>query len=109
MTERPTTVHALLLYSLEEHRLLEQHIFDESEEVDEDARSEMAISAYFQMEQEHRNRKDVEIVLIGADSLKTIQATHGSYFRETVAVDATSVEELLQQLIERLAENTEPR
>lgn len=44
----------------------------------EDARK--AIEAYSKAEREHAEAKDLEIVLIGADSLKTVQRTHANYF-----------------------------
>lgn len=39
-----------------------------------------ALAAYEAAEQEHRDRDDVDIVLLGADSLETIKKTHSSYF-----------------------------
>jgi len=36
--------------------------------------------AYEAAERAHRDRDDVDIVLLGADSLKTIKKTHSSYF-----------------------------
>jgi hypothetical protein len=39
-----------------------------------------AIAAYEDAEEENRNRSDVDIVLLSADSLETIKRTHSSYF-----------------------------
>jgi hypothetical protein len=47
---------------------------------------ERAVAAYSAKEKELQNRKLVEIVLIGADSLKTVQLTHANYFDGSVAV-----------------------
>lgn len=41
-----------------------------------------AAAAYAELEQEHRSDKNLEIVLIGADSLETIKSTHGNYFED---------------------------
>jgi len=39
-----------------------------------------AIEAYAKAEETYRRRDDVEVVLLGADSLDTIKKTHSSYF-----------------------------
>jgi hypothetical protein len=39
-----------------------------------------AASAYAELEREHRDDPNVEIVLVGADSIETIKRTHGNYF-----------------------------
>ncbi len=39
-----------------------------------------ALEAYAEAEQLYRGRDDVEVVLLGADSLETIKKTHSSYF-----------------------------
>jgi len=41
---------------------------------------EAALAAYTEREHEYRERDDVDIVLLGADSLETIRQTHSSYF-----------------------------
>ena len=43
-----------------------------------------AIVAYSQAERDYESEKDVEVVLIGADSLETVRATHANYFSGTV-------------------------
>lgn len=43
-----------------------------------------AAEAYAQLERVHRYSADVEIVLVGSDSLDTIKRTHGNYFDEDV-------------------------
>ena len=40
-----------------------------------------ALAAYEQAEQDTRDRTDVEVVLLSADSLATIKRTHSSYFQ----------------------------
>jgi len=39
-----------------------------------------ALSAYEKIEKESLGRDDLDIVLLGADSLETIKRTHSSYF-----------------------------
>jgi hypothetical protein len=64
-------VHFLLVYDHAEGRLLEQREFADADE---------AVAAYAVSEQQHRWDRDLEIVLIGADSIETIHRTHGHYF-----------------------------
>lgn len=45
-----------------------------------------AVSAYAEKEREYRDRKMVEIVLIGSDSLETVKLTHANYFDGSVAL-----------------------
>ena len=40
----------------------------------------VAGTEYARLEAEHRDDPNYEIVLVGADSLETIQKTHGHYF-----------------------------
>ena len=39
-----------------------------------------AIAAYAACEEAHRDNRDIQVVLIGSDSIETIQQTHGHYF-----------------------------
>lgn len=41
---------------------------------------EAAVEAYTELETQCRGRDDLDIVLLGADSLETIKKTHSSYF-----------------------------
>lgn len=43
-------------------------------------RSAEALHAYEQMEEGHRNERNMEIVLVGADSIETVMLTHGNYW-----------------------------
>jgi len=81
-------IHVLLVYSLDEQKLLTHREFSSSEQ-------DEAFSAYAAAEAEHRDLNDVEIVLVAADSLATIRHTHGSYFRESVGSIDLALEELL--------------
>lgn len=41
---------------------------------------EAALAAYAKAEQDFANRETFDIVLLGADSIETIERTHSSYF-----------------------------
>ncbi len=59
-----------------------------------------ALSAYAEAEQTYRGRGDIEVVLLGADSIETIKKTHSSYFstREEGFERFFSVSDLLAAL-----------
>ncbi|MHB8692483.1 MAG: hypothetical protein ACYDHH_14685 [Solirubrobacteraceae bacterium] len=60
------------------------------------AESAAAASTYSIREREYRDKPDIEVVLVGADSLETVKKTHSHYF-------ATSTESLLLDLESALA------
>ena len=73
------TIHFLLTFSYAEQRLLDSQIFNDIDE---------ATAAYAAKEREYADRPDqFEIVLVGADSIETIEKTHGHYFRTVFAGD----------------------
>lgn len=39
-----------------------------------------ALAAYARAEEDHRHDSDVEVVLLGSDSIETLERTHSSYF-----------------------------
>ncbi len=59
---------------------------------DVDAASE----AYSGLEERYRGSDDIEVVMVGADSLDTIKKTHSHYFARTA-------EELFQQFLTGMA------
>ncbi|EFQ83238.1 hypothetical protein HMPREF0063_11511 [Aeromicrobium marinum DSM 15272] len=66
-----TTVHVLIVYRYDDHHLDIQQFDDIAE----------ATAAYAEMEALHVKDADkFEVVLVGADSLATIEKTHGHYF-----------------------------
>ncbi|MHB1599929.1 MAG: hypothetical protein ACYCXY_13810 [Acidimicrobiales bacterium] len=71
-------LHFLLVFDHEAGSLIELNEFSD----DGDA----AIIAYAEREQQYQDRRSIEIVLIGSDSLKTVQLTHANYFDGSVAV-----------------------
>lgn len=64
-------VHFLLVYDRTLGRLVfEQPYTDPAE----------ALHAYEEMEERHRDERNMEIVLVGADSIETVMLTHGNYW-----------------------------
>lgn len=66
--------HFLLVYDLDAQRLIDQLHLDDGDE---------AARAYSRLERTYQGRKDLEIVLVGADSIETIRQTHAHYFDST--------------------------
>lgn len=64
-------IHYLLVYDLKQQRLVETREFRDAQK---------AALAYAALETVHRGDNDLEIVLVGADSIDTIMQTHGQYF-----------------------------
>lgn len=64
-------VHFLLVYDRTEQKLVYEHAFRDPQK---------AVRAYEEREARHRGDDNVEIVLVGADSIETVMLTHGNYF-----------------------------
>lgn len=64
-------IHFLLVFDLARQELLERREFTDAAE---------AAAAYAQLEREHHGDQNLEIVLVGADSIETIMTTHRNYF-----------------------------
>lgn len=64
-------MHYLLVYDLVAQRLVRQKEFSDGDE---------AAMEYATLEREYKDRDDLEIVLVGADSIETIKRTHAHYF-----------------------------
>ncbi len=64
-------VHFLLVYDRKAQRLVSEQAYSDPAE---------ALHAYEQMEEKHRHEREMEIVLVGADSIETVKLTHGNYF-----------------------------
>ena len=45
----------------------------------------LAREAYANTEREYRHDSNIEVVLIGADSLETVKQTHSNYFRSALS------------------------
>lgn len=92
----------ILIYDIPS-RQLEVHEFEEDYEA--------AVDAYGRFEQDHRDERSIEVVLVGADSIETIHKTHSHYFAE-------HADDLFRQFLEgastpvgapRLVRTAEPR
>lgn len=70
--------HFLIVFDHQAAKMLELREFGEN--------SDAAVAAYAAKEEELRDHQDVEIVLIGSDSLETVKLTHANYFDGSVAV-----------------------
>ena len=66
--------HFLIIYSHTQQSLLA------APKVFPDSDVDSATGAYQEAEEEYRESTDVEIVLIGADSIDTVRQTHRHYF-----------------------------
>jgi hypothetical protein len=64
-------IHFLLVYDRQQQTLVFQHGYSDAAE---------ALKAYEAMEVKHRDDRQMEIVLVGADSIETVMLTHGNYF-----------------------------
>jgi hypothetical protein len=70
--------HFLLVFDHEQGHLIEEKHF-----LDDGA---AALAAYSAKEQEHTGDRNIEIVLIGSDSIETVRLTHANYYDGSVAV-----------------------
>lgn len=68
----------LIVYDRRRGRLL----VDPPQEFDDEL---VAADAYAEEEAKYWNDRNVEVVLIGADSLETVKQTHSNYFRRDLA------------------------
>jgi hypothetical protein len=71
-------IHFLLAYDRAAGHLISQVPFTDAHE---------ATEAYKQLEVEHRLDENVEIVLIGSDSIETVMKTHSNYFGEQRSIE----------------------
>ena len=69
-------MHYLLVYDHRARMLIGHTLYTDGDE---------AVEAYSALEQEHRDDKGLEIVLVSAESLDIIRRTHGHYFAEAGA------------------------
>ncbi|HVW88230.1 MAG TPA: hypothetical protein VHC01_02085 [Gaiellaceae bacterium] len=63
-------IHFLIVYN-RHTRDVAYREFDDADE---------ASAAYVATERSHRGEDDIEVVLLGADSIETIRQTHSNYF-----------------------------
>jgi hypothetical protein len=83
MTHDVPEQYFVLVYDVP-HMNVEVHEFEQDRE--------RAVAEYAALEERYRKDDAIEVVLVGADSIKTIQKTHSHYF-------ATTKNELLDQFL----------
>ena len=71
MSSRVALRHFLLIYDIGARAVKFQDLGEDAE---------AAAVRYSEVEEEFREREGFEVVLIGADSIETIQETHAHYF-----------------------------
>jgi hypothetical protein len=74
-------VHFLLVYDRKQQKLLFEQPYTDSA---------VALRAYEEMEEKHRDDRHMEIVLVGADSIETVMLTHGNYFDAEPDTESTA-------------------
>lgn len=78
MTPRADHIqHFLLIYDRCEDRLMSHESFGENVDA--------AMTAYRAAEIEYWGRSEMDIVLVGSDSLETVRITHSTYFTGAAA------------------------
>lgn len=70
--------HFLLVFDHAKGQLLQEVDFQED--------GAAALAAYAAKEQEHSGDRNIEIVLIGSDSIETVRLTHANYYDGSVTV-----------------------
>lgn len=74
----PAIQHFILVFDHAQGRLVE--------ELDFQTDSDGAVRAYAELEERYREAKNMDIVLIGSDSIETVRLTHANYFDGSAAV-----------------------
>lgn len=69
--------HFLLVFDRRKGRLVQDPV-----EFDDPVR---AVAAYAKTERAYEGQKEMDIVLIGSDSLETVKRTHGNYFSRSAS------------------------
>lgn len=78
MIEEMSLVHFLLVYNGPGRTLERCEPFEDVE---------AALTASAQAEDLYRGRHDIEVVLLGSDSIETLKRTHGHYFEAPTEPD----------------------
>lgn len=73
-----TIQHFMLVFDHSKGELIELTEFGENGDV--------AVARYGEKEDEYQGRNDIDIVLVGSDSIETVKLTHANYFDGTAAV-----------------------
>jgi len=86
----PQIKHFLLVFDHARAELIDQREFGTD--------SKAGVAAYNDAETLYRDRADVDIVLVGSDSLETVKLTHANYFSGAASV--SRLEAHLRQMLE---------
>jgi hypothetical protein len=70
--------HFLLVFDHVKGQLIQEEHFQED--------GPAALEAYAAKEQEHSGDRNIEIVLVGSDSIDTVRLTHANYYDGSVTV-----------------------
>lgn len=74
MTEKRDIQNFLLVYNRETGELEQQLEFGRD--------AEQAVTKYQELERQHRDDGNYDIVLVGSDSIESVRVTHAGYFRQ---------------------------
>jgi hypothetical protein len=74
-------VHFLLAYDRNIQMLVFEQAYNDPGE---------ALKAYEALEEKHRDDRQMEIVLVGADSIETVMLTHGNYWAKDPSAEPAS-------------------
>jgi len=89
MTKNSDIRNFLLVYDRHCGRLVSQQDFGND--------ATAAVAEYQRLERLHRNEAEIDIVLVGSDSIESVMVTHANYFRSGTA----DLEEYLRSVVER--------
>lgn len=62
-----------------------------------------ALEAYAEAEEQYRDQRSMDIVLLGSDSLESARKTHPSYFGDDAAVPASELRAALERILSQAA------
>lgn len=78
MTAVAVVQHFLLVFDHKLARLVHEKDFGTN--------SDAAVRAYSEMERKYRDEPNMDILLVGSDSIETVRLTHANYFDGTASV-----------------------
>lgn len=83
-------MHFLLVFDHEQSKLIHEQNFGTDVKA--------AVSEYGRWEHENKENPNIDIVLVGSDSLETVKLTHANYFDGSAAIAKWSSSKYLQGL-----------
>lgn len=70
--------HFILVFDHAKGKLVDERHFG--------TESDKAVACYAELEQQYRDNKNMDIVLVGSDSIETVKVTHANYYDGTAAI-----------------------